>query len=829
MQIKASNFPINRSDILGFRKSHAFVIGINEYRGINSNLSTPINDAVEVAKRLKVLQNFDNVLLMKNATKKQLEDLLISLEGKKKRSLTIPYKAVTFPNESLTFPESHNYTTEAFWLGINGESTTISNEEGIDEKFVHLEPIPVADKEIDIDPENDSIVFFYAGHGFPSRNPLIKGGYIGPTDSHDKFKSIQVEESEETFFENESWLPMNAIYDALNSAKFKHTLLILDCCHAGKFEFASLTSRGYVEDLLPLHEGRFMRYKSQKAFQVLVSAGANQKASDQIDDAKNSPFTLTLMKALEGAADLALPHNKGRHRVDGIITAKELRLYVWERVVDDTEEIRVQHPDLIEMEGHEEGEFIFLNPNVNAASYEFAADPTTNPYKGLIPYEPEDADLFYGRHKAINYIINNKLVLKEASKQPKLLFISAPSGAGKSSLVKAGLFPTLERLYGFEELIIFQPVASEKLTGELITTPKKPDEKKGQENKTIQTRGLYNRTPWKGFDALKKQLKSSKKQLVLIDQFETFFTNLSSSEQKGFEQELMTIIQDNGTTPTESVVFIFTMRSDIEWQLERVQSDSPKEQTFNAFWKEEHIFRLMNMTSAELRQALISPTRYAMRYFKNKRNGGFKDTGEKLIAKILDDVKPYPASLPWLSCLMHNFYDKARTTADESLLVLTDYNKMGGVKGALSANAEKYYNEQKNNPIKQQLIEQLILRMVEPSDMGGYASRKLTYETTAKGAESGIPQELIGVGKEATIEEIIEEMVAQNLLTLRETDDGKAVVEPAHDALINHWPKCREWINDFGQENIILQRQLWKAVQERAKKTKVEKGVVKTN
>ena len=823
MQIIANEVPINRSEVLGFRKSHAIVIGINEYRGIKSNLSTPINDALEVAKRLKVLQNFDNVLVMKNTSKKQLLTLLNWLKTIKKETSTIPYEKETFPNETLSFPRHHQYTTDAFWLKIARASTTDTGNDGIPKKMIHLEEVPVGELPIDIDTEQDSIVFFYAGHGFPSQNPLVKGGYIGPTDSSLEGTQETVMVKGETFFENSSYLSMDAIYTALNKAKFKHTLLILDCCHAGKFEFAALTSRGFADDLLPLHESRFIRYKSQKAFQVLVSAGANQKANDQIDDAKNSPFTQTLMKALEGAADLVLPHNKGRHRVDGIITAKELRMYIWERVLNETEEVRIQHPDLIEMEGHEDGEFIFLNPNVNPASYEFAADPTKNPYKGLIPYEPEDADLFYGRHKTINLIIT-KLALEESSNQPKLLFISAPSGAGKSSLVKAGLFPTMERLYGFDELIVFQPAAPTKITGALITPV--IEEQAGQEREKIRIRGLYDRTPLESLESIRKQLNPAKKQLVLIDQFEVFFTNLTKEEQTNFEQNLVAIIQETADRQDNSLVFIFTMRSDVEWQLERgmagKQSKKSTAQTFNNYWQAAHIFRLMNMSSDELRQAIIGPARYAMRDFKNRRNGDFKDMGEKLINKILDEVKPYPASLPWLSCLMRNFYENAISSEDANLLVFADYNKMGGVRGALSMNAEKYYNAQKDNPAKQALIKKIILRMVEPSDMGGgFISRKLVYEKTAKGETTAIPQELMGLGDSNIIKEIIEEMVLQNLLTQREAEEDKAVIEPAHDALINHWPKCRKWINDFGQENIILQRQLWQAVMERAKKTKI--------
>ena len=64
---------ISRNQELGFRQSHAFVIGINQYPGIQANLKTAISDAEEIAKRLKAMQGFDNVLLMKDVSKEQVE------------------------------------------------------------------------------------------------------------------------------------------------------------------------------------------------------------------------------------------------------------------------------------------------------------------------------------------------------------------------------------------------------------------------------------------------------------------------------------------------------------------------------------------------------------------------------------------------------------------------------------------------------------------------------------------------------------------------------------------------------------------------------------
>jgi WD40 repeat protein/class 3 adenylate cyclase len=60
------------------------------------------------------------------------------------------------------------------------------------------------------------------------------------------------------------------------------------------------------------------------------------------------------------------------------------------------------------------------------------------PYKGLVAFEPEDEELFFGREELVESIVGR---LREAP----FLAVLGPSGSGKSSLVRAGVVPELER------------------------------------------------------------------------------------------------------------------------------------------------------------------------------------------------------------------------------------------------------------------------------------------------------------------------------------------------------------------------------------------------
>ena len=73
-----------------------------------------------------------------------------------------------------------------------------------------------------------------------------------------------------------------------------------------------------------------------------------------------------------------------------------------------------------------------------------ANDPNRPPYRGLKPLEADDAGIFFGRDAPIIEALERLRALREAA-PPRLLVILGASGAGKSSLLRAGLLPRLKR------------------------------------------------------------------------------------------------------------------------------------------------------------------------------------------------------------------------------------------------------------------------------------------------------------------------------------------------------------------------------------------------
>ena len=72
------------------------------------------------------------------------------------------------------------------------------------------------------------------------------------------------------------------------------------------------------------------------------------------------------------------------------------------------------------------------------------------PYKGLVRFEPEDSDLFFGREELVSTLVKR---LEDSA----FLAVVGPSGSGKSSLVRAGVVPALERGDRSIRLAIIEP------------------------------------------------------------------------------------------------------------------------------------------------------------------------------------------------------------------------------------------------------------------------------------------------------------------------------------------------------------------------------------
>ena len=103
--------------------------------------------------------------------------------------------------------------------------------------------------------------------------------------------------------------------------------------------------------------------------------------------------------------------------------------------------------------------YLGIAPN----SFAWKPDGQASPYPGLSAYTEHDAGIFFGRDADIMVGIT-KIRQMRKSRTPRSLIIQAASGAGKSSFLRAGLWPRLGRDPDFVALPILRP-AQGILTG----------------------------------------------------------------------------------------------------------------------------------------------------------------------------------------------------------------------------------------------------------------------------------------------------------------------------------------------------------------------------
>lgn len=177
---------------------------------------------------------------------------------------------------------------------------------------------------------NDSVIMYYAGHGFI--NHETEKGYWVPVDARDTDHT--------TFLRN------STIRDELSTiaSRAKHTLLISDSCFSGTLLRSG--TRGISTQ--PATEAYYRKVANKKSIQILT-AGGIEYVDDNYQRSGHSPFTYFLLSELS-------------HNERPLLTASELSTHVEKAVANNVDQI--PESGVFQGAGDELGEFIFINIDV---------------------------------------------------------------------------------------------------------------------------------------------------------------------------------------------------------------------------------------------------------------------------------------------------------------------------------------------------------------------------------------------------------------------------------------------------------------------------------
>ncbi|WP_432838251.1 AAA family ATPase [Dactylosporangium sp. CA-092794] len=291
---------------------------------------------------------------------------------------------------------------------------------------------------------------------------------------------------------------------------------------------------------------------------------------------------------------------------------------------------------------------------------------TAAPYRGLGRYEPEDADWFFGRQALTARLLEDLSALERDG--GGLLLVVGASGAGKSSVLRAGV------------------VAA-------VRSGRWPS---GHNRTVVLTTPAATALP-----ELRRQVSAAgDRPIVIIDQLEEIFTGCPSAAEREAYIDAVTAVASG---PQSSTV-VLGLRADFyaqALQFPALRDAAQRRQV-----------AVGPMSPAELRAAITDPARKAGLDIED----GFAEA-------VLHDLAPsdthVAGTLPLLS---HALFVTWRTGRGRRLKV-ADYRAAGGIRGAVAESADAVY--QALTAREKQYARRIFLNLVHVDAEGASTRRRV--------------------------------------------------------------------------------------------------------
>ncbi|MFJ2828991.1 AAA family ATPase [Streptomyces sp. NPDC087263] len=399
------------------------------------------------------------------------------------------------------------------------------------------------------------------------------------------------------------------------------------------------------------------------------------------------------------------------------------------------------------------------------------------PYRGLASYRQEDARWFFGRERSTDALIAQ---LGAAEDTGGLVMLVGASGAGKSSLLNAGLVPALRdgaRDDDSPARVVLQLVPGGDPLAELtdripelaqVVPPTQEPAAKDPGTRRFAHGVREAVTAW-----ARREAADGSRPVLIVDQFEEAFTLCSDEAQRrAFIQVLHAACSPADPDDPAPVLVVLGIRADFYEQCLRYPELADALQ-------HRHMV-LGPLATAELREAVTGPARAV---------GLELEPGlAELIVRELSADGPRGTHdagvLPLLSHALLATWQRRKA----GRLTLAGYRAAGGIQGAVAATAERAWSGL--DPAARTAARLLLLRLVRLGED--------TQATRRRGTRRQLAAESTDPGK---TEESLEALVRARLVTL-----DAETVEITHEALLHAWPRLRDWIDEDKNSNLLRQR-----------------------
>jgi len=432
-----------------------------------------------------------------------------------------------------------------------------------------------------------------------------------------------------------------------------------------------------------------------------------------------------------------------------------------------------------------------------------------SPFRGLEAYEYEHAPIYFGQDEAIGKALLQ--LTDNARNGSAFLLLLGASGAGKSSLAKAGIVPRLfvpRRVAGaaFVRRVVFRP--SDTAQGEDLfaalarrLTRHSNDgqglpELLGPEQSIEELAGFLRESssnPSYPFATALSHLavrlrsegrmlnRESARLVLVLDQLEELFTiEAISAEQRRRFVDLVAKLALSG-----HVWVVATMRSDF-WHRAGELPELVK------LAERGGRLDVLPPTIAQIGQIIRQPaeaTGIAFEILQDGEAGDASHAGTSLNEVILNEVAREPGVLPLLSYLLDQLYRTDILEAQGSTLTFRTYQQLHGLKGAIAARAEAILVAQP--PEVRLSLRRLLFLLVQ------------TSETEAGGKQITARRAPLSLFPEGSpVRHLLDAFVDPNARLI--VAEGSGSAEPtfrvAHEALFREWGLARELVSEIAGE-----------------------------
>ena len=416
-----------------------------------------------------------------------------------------------------------------------------------------------------------------------------------------------------------------------------------------------------------------------------------------------------------------------------------------------------------------------------------------SPYRGLNVFQEQDAAFFFGREAAASALLDRMSRLLEGL---GLLVVSGVSGAGKSSLLRAGVLPRIREagLAAAPEAaswprLVFTPTRAPldelALRVAALAAADAAAVRQGLEAApawfalTVRQASLARpRGPAGGLDgpaAPRDQPPRQQRLLLVVDQFEELFTQCADEGQRRAFITALHAAGSAGHGPDQApaALVILGVRADFEARC----ADYPQ-----LAGPVQDRYLVTSMTERQLRAAITEPAKMA----------GSK-VDDDLTSLLLTEVRngqPGSFGAGVLPLLSHALDQAWRCRAGDAV-ILADYERAGGIEGAVAGSAQRAYDHL--TPAQQAAARQVFLRLTATSSDGTDTAARATKAELTDGTSAAQAQD---------VEAVLEAFAAERLITL-----AADTVEISHEALLTAWPLLRDtWLADSHADRIVRTR-----------------------